>query len=223
MTANPVKPARGLPSSNCPKFWCIDFWALVTVQRVLLGWHAFVHSPTFNEIGHLPAGICHWRYQMFHLYRVNPPLPRMVASIPVLAMKPETDWSNYQLGPHSRETIPMGIRFAKVNGPRTFALFAVARLGCIPFALLGATVCWVWAGELWGRSAARLSLALWVFNPMILGHGSLVMPDVPAAATGAMACFLLRLPNFFIQTSPRGLFGHRQRPALRRDVNPLPG
>jgi len=106
---------------------------------------------------------------MFHLYRVNPPLPRMVGAIPVLLMNPKTNWNNYQMHPFSRETIPMGVRFAKSNGARTFRLFTVARLACIPFSLLGAYVCYRWAAEVWGYSGALVSLIVWTFNPMVLG------------------------------------------------------
>ncbi|HVC98882.1 MAG TPA: glycosyltransferase family 39 protein, partial [Pirellulales bacterium] len=163
---------------------------VLLVHAGLLAYSAARHSPTFNELGHLPAGICHWRYAMFELYRVNPPLARMVAAAPVLAFcEPKTDWGNYQLDPLSRETIPMGIRFAKANGPRTFFLFTVARWACVPFCLLGAWTCYRWAGDLWGRAAGWMALLLWCFNPFVLGFGALVKPDVPAAAVGVWAAY----------------------------------
>lgn len=162
---------------------------LLATHAALLGWLAARHSPTIHEMAHLPAGICHWQFGMFELYRVNPPLPRMVAALPVLFLNPKTDWGNYQLDPLSRETIPMGIRFAKANGARTIFLFMVARWACIPFGLLGGWVCYRWASELWGTAAGLLSLALWCFNPLILGHGAVVMPDVPAAAMGVFAAW----------------------------------
>ena len=106
---------------------------------------------------------------MFHLYRGNPPRQRMVAAVPVLFIKTKTDWGNYPTRPFSRQTIAMGIRFAKSNGAKTFRLFTVARLACIPFSLLGAYVCYRWAAEVWGYSGALVSLIGWTFNPMVLG------------------------------------------------------
>ena len=167
-------------------------WAIVaimTAHALLLGYGASVHTPTFNEIGHVPAALCHWQYRQFELYRVNPPLPRMVATLPLLVVRPETDWSNYHTSPFAREVIPMGIRFAKANGPRTLMYFTLARLACIPFSLIGAWVCYRWALELWGEASGLVAASLWCFCPWILGHGPLVMPDVPAAATGALACY----------------------------------
>lgn len=162
---------------------------ILALHAGLLGYSAARHSPTIHELAHLPAGICHWQYGMFELYRVNPPLPRMVAALPMLLCDPKTDWGNYQLDPLSRETIPMGIRFAKANGERTLFLFMIARWACIPFSLLGAWTCYRWAGELWGGSAGLFSLCLWCFDPMMLGHGAVVMPDVPAAAMGTFAAW----------------------------------
>ena len=92
---------------------------LLLAHAVLLGHLAACHSPAFNEIGHVPAGLCHWMYGRFELYRVNPPLPRMVATLPLLLCDVKTDWSNYIPGPLSRDEILMGIRFAEVNGART--------------------------------------------------------------------------------------------------------
>jgi hypothetical protein len=163
--------------------------AILALHAGLLAWLAARHSPTIHEMAHLPAGICHWQFGMFELYRVNPPLPRMVAALPVLLCHPKTDWGNYQLDPLSRETTPMGIRFAKANGARTIFLFMIARWACIPFCLLGGWVCYRWACELWGFRAGLLALCLWCFNPMILGHGAVVMPDVPGAAMGVFAAW----------------------------------
>jgi Dolichyl-phosphate-mannose-protein mannosyltransferase len=174
--------------------------AVLLAHAALLAWSAKWHSPTFNEIGHVPAGLSHWQYQRFELYRVNPPLPRMVATLPLLFCDVKTNWSNYGLSPFSREEIPMGIRFARANGSRTFDIFTIARWACIPFCLLGAWICYRWALELWGNSSAWIALLLWCTSPFILGHGPLVMPDVPAAALGLAACYLfwrwLKQPNW---------------------------
>lgn len=148
--------------------------SILALHALMLAWLAARHSPTIHEMAHLPAGICHWQYGTFELYRVNPPLPRMVAALPVLLCQAKTDWGNYQFGPFARETIPMGIRFAKANGARIVFLFTVARWACIPFCLLGGWMCYRWAAELWGGSAGLMALCLWCFNPLILGHGAVV-------------------------------------------------
>lgn len=156
----------------------------------LLAWSGKQHSPTFHELGHVPAGLCHWKHRMFHLYRVNPPLPRLVATFPLLFVDLKTDWTNYSMSPVSREVIPMGIRFVKANGERSFWLFTIARWACIPFSLVGAFVCFRWASDLWNENCGLAALIIWCFSPSILGHGAVVMPDVPAAAVGLVASYL---------------------------------
>ncbi len=66
---------------------------LLTIHIGLLAYSAWAHSPTFNEPAHLAAGMSHWQFGRFELYRVNPPLVRMLAALPVLAAGAKTDWA----------------------------------------------------------------------------------------------------------------------------------
>lgn len=166
--------------------------AMLAVHTALLAWNAHCHSPVATEIGHLPAGISHWRFLRFDLYRVNPPLVRMVAALPVMLADPETDWSSYNTNPVVRAETFVGMGFVKANGERTFWLYTLGRWACIPFSWIGAWVCYRWARELFGVAAGLTALALWCFCPNVLGHGALMMPDVPSAALGVAACYVFR-------------------------------
>ena len=163
--------------------------AMLLSHTALLAWSAYRHSPVVAEVGHLPAGISHWQFGRFDLYRVNPPLVRMVAALPMMLANPDTDWSNYSLDPLTRSETTVGIDFVNANGYRTFWLYTIGRWACIPFSLMGAAVCFVWARDLYGLRSGLAAMALWCFCPNILGNGSLIMPDVPAAALGAVACY----------------------------------
>lgn len=165
-----------------------------------LAYGAAVNSPTVDEVAHLPAGITHWHSGRFELYRVNPPLVRMVAAVPVLAVKPRTNWAAYSEEPFRRPEFQVGRDFVRANGERAFWLFARGRWACIPFSLLGAYVCYRWASELFGWRAALVALALWCFCPNILGHGQLITPDVAGAALAVAVCYVfwhwLRQPSW---------------------------
>src|SRR5205809_385207 len=78
------------------------------VQVGLLAWSAYWHSPVGDEVGHLPAAIAHWHTGAFDLYRVNPPLSRLVAGVPAVAAGAELDWSKYRSGPSARPEWNMG-------------------------------------------------------------------------------------------------------------------
>lgn len=162
---------------------------LLLMHTGLLMYSAYVHSPTLNEPGHLVAGLSHWKFGRFELYRVNPPLVRMVAALPVMAVGYEEDWTGFYEGPGARPVFGMGEDFVAANGPRTFFLTMIARWACIPFSWLGAVVCYLWGRDLYGRPAGLVACFIWCFEPNILAHASLITADAHAAALGLAACY----------------------------------
>jgi hypothetical protein len=162
---------------------------LVAIHSGLLAYSAYVHSPTMNEPGHLVAGLSHWEFGRFDLYSVNPPLVKMVAALPVIAVGYEEDWSGFYSGPGARPEFAMGEDFVAANGERSFFLFMIARWVCIPFSWIGATVCYLWARDLYGRPAGVMACAIWCFEPNILAHASLMTPDAHATSLGLAACY----------------------------------
>ena len=123
--------------------------ALLSVHAALLVVGAIVHSPTLDEPAHLVAGVCNWQFGNFTVYKVNPPLVRLVAAIPVLLSGVETDWQGLNESPESRLEFPLGEQFVRTNGARSLFLTTVARWACIPFSLLGGWMCSRWARALW--------------------------------------------------------------------------
>ena len=165
----------------------ISVLVLLATQAGLLAYSATRHSPTHLEPAFLAAGISHWQFGRFELYRVNPPLVRMVAALPVLAMGCETEWSRFYEGPGSRAEFPLGEDFIKANGPASIPLFFYARWACIPFNLIGAFFAYRWAKELYGNAAGLVTLTLYVFEPNLLAHGELITPDGACTAFGILA------------------------------------
>ena len=163
--------------------------SLLAIHSALLAYSAYVHSPTLNEPGHLVAGLSHWKFGRFELYRVNPPLVRMIAALPVMAVGYEEDWSGFHEGPGARPVFGMGEDFVAANGKRSFYLFMIARWACIPLSWIGAITCFLWARDLFGRPAGVMACVLWCFSPNILAHASLVTPDAGGTAFGVAACY----------------------------------
>lgn len=162
---------------------------LVGVHLALLARSGAVHSVTLNEPGHLVAGILGWRWGEFGLYAVNPPLVRMVATIPVFAAGFQEDWSALQKPSVSRPEFPLGRDFLRANGVRSLWLVTLARWMTIPFSALGALLCYRWAQDLFGGWSGIVAAAFWSFSPMVLGHGALIMADVPGASVGLAASY----------------------------------
>jgi WD40 repeat protein len=172
----------------------------MAAQTMLLAWCAKHDSFTWDETAHLPAGLSHWELGNFDLYRVNPPLVRMVATLPLLLAGYESAWEFYTPDVRGRPEWPVSQRFIEANGIRSFWLLTLARWACLPFSWLGMWICWRWGRDLFGEAAGCLAATLWGFSPNILAHGHLITPDVGATAFGIAAFYLLwhwlREPNW---------------------------
>jgi len=165
---------------------------LMVIHAALVAYAAWCHSPVFNEAGHLGSGLYHLQTGRFEPYRVNPPLVRTVAALPIVLFVPRQDWSQVRDSPDLREEYDVGTRLLDALDGRAMPFLRLARWGCIPFALLGAVVCWRWASRLFGEASGLVALALWCFSPYVLGHASLVTADAQAAAVGVTAFYVFR-------------------------------
>jgi 4-amino-4-deoxy-L-arabinose transferase-like glycosyltransferase len=166
--------------------------ALLIVHVTLLAWLSVKHSPTTDEIGHLPSGLSYYEFGTFSLYKVNPPLIKAVGALPVWLAGAKTDWSHLEGGFAERAEWTVGVDFMVANGKQTFFYFTLARLACIPFSVLGALSCYWWAKDVYGQTAGRFALALWCVSPTIMAYGALFTPDAGATGLGVFACLCFR-------------------------------
>ncbi|MBS0204381.1 MAG: glycosyltransferase family 39 protein [Planctomycetes bacterium] len=160
---------------------------LLGVQAGLIAYSATRHSPTHLEPALLAAGVSHWETGRFELYRVNPPLVRMVAALPAVISGCKTDWTRYRDAPGSRSEFEVGEDFVKANASAAMRLFINARWACIPFAWIGSYFAYRWSREMYGPFAGLLTLWLWVFEPNLLAHAELITSDSACASLG-VAC-----------------------------------
>ncbi len=121
---------------------------------------------------------------------MNPPLVRMIASLPVLAAGVKVDWRGLSHEPDARADFIVGGDLMAANGERSFFLLAIARWACVPFAWIGGVVCFLWARDLYGTRSGLLAAALWCFSPNMLAHGALITPDMPATAMFVATSYL---------------------------------
>jgi hypothetical protein len=181
------------PARRPPVRWVVVL--LLAVHSGLLAWAAYRDSATWDEVGHFAAGLSHWYDRDFTLYRVNPPLVRLVAVAPVALREPRLDLGPYtpdlpRASPFLRDDFLCGQRVAEALGPRYFRLLAFSRWAVIPFSIIGGWVCYLWATDLYGGASGLLAAALWAFCPSVLAYGHLILPDVGAAAMGVAAMYL---------------------------------
>ncbi len=164
---------------------------LVLLHGAALVYSAWVHSPTIDEVGHLAGAVDFWSTGHLELYHVNPPLPRVLALLPGsgidASLRIPVPGGRFS----DRAEFPAGRWLFRQQPQRAWRLLLRARLVSIAWSVAGLVLCFVWAGELFGRWGGLLAAALWSFSPNVLGFGWQLVPDVPAAAAGLAALLAL--------------------------------
>lgn len=165
---------------------------LLLIHLAMLGWIAAWNAPVCDEVGHLTAGLYEWKFGHFFMYRVNPPLVKLVAAIPAALGNPKTDWSQASDGPGVRTEFEMGQDFLRANRPNGAWYFTAGRLLCLPFTVLGGWMCYLWGRSLYGERSGFMACLLWCMSPVVLGWGSTFTPDAAAASLGLVAAYAFR-------------------------------
>ncbi|WP_165245828.1 ArnT family glycosyltransferase [Paludisphaera soli] len=160
---------------------------LALAERSLL-----TENPTVDEVVHMPAGLTYWDRHTFRLYPHNPPLVKLVASLPVWLAGPvlEPLYQRKSWSDRNPSQTSFSQDFAFVNADRYFELFTLGRMVMPLFSIVGGVVVFAWSSRLYGAFGGLLSLALWATCPNILAHGRLITSDVGSAALGAAATYL---------------------------------
>lgn len=135
-------------------------------------------SQTFDESAHLYSGYVYWKKHDFGVNPEHPPLVKLVAALPLLPL-------------HLPVSEPPKIFFrgASSAGGNQFlyshdadALLSRGRIAVSVFAFALALSVFFAADEMFGRGAALISLAILIFEPVILANGALVTTDTAVTA-----------------------------------------
>ncbi len=131
-------------------------------------------SVTHDEFWHLPVGLLHWHTGRFDFDRLNPPLVRLWAALPLLA-------TDARVRTDPTDLLGFGDMFLQLNARHYHKLFQLARCMIVLLSVGTGLLLALWAQCLYGRPAACLAALLWFADPTVLAHGSLVTTDVGAA------------------------------------------
>jgi hypothetical protein len=144
---------------------------LVLAAELVLSVRQFSH--TVDEPIHLFAGYQYWTHADFGINPDHPPLVKLAAALPLLA-----------LGLKEQGIVAGGDRdvleFMYDNARDVTAIFFWARMGASIFTYLLAVLAFLWAREMFGPRAALIALGLLVLEPNLLAHGAMVTTDMGA-------------------------------------------
>jgi hypothetical protein len=164
--------------------------ALICAAHVhLLFRAAEQQSVTYDEYGHLPAGVSYWKTGRFEVYAQNPPLMKVLfGGVAVLANV------NFPAIPPGEESLRWRIaeRFLRANFENYHEIFVFCRLVTSLLSVIGAGLVARWTWRLYGPAAALLATALYASCPNICAHASLVTIDL-----GATVCILAAAYSFW--------------------------
>lgn len=172
--------------------WLIVIGLLLPIQSLLCAWLACRDSPTSDEMAHLVAGVRILAERDFGLYTVNPPLPKLIAALPMLGQSPKLSWRQYDANPALRREWNVAQDFMWSNSTRSLWLYTIARWISIPWCWPGMIACYLWARDLYGVRAGLGAATIWAFSPAILANGSLTTPDIPATSMAVVALYSFR-------------------------------
>lgn len=134
-----------------------------------------VYNATWDEPAHLACGMELLQLGQYTYEPQHPPLARVsVALGPYLA---GVRGFTPRLGSMWNEGLDMLYREGSY-----FRTLGLARLGIIPFFLLGAALLWLWTRRRFDRLTALLAVLLYTLSPNILAHAGLATTDMAVTA-----------------------------------------
>src|SRR5881409_1311597 len=146
-------------------------------------------SQTSDEAVHIAAGYSYLETADFRLNPEHPPLIKEWAALPLLLLRLQFPW-----GPlwDQAEEWNIGRIFVHENRVPNDTILLFGRL---PILLLSLVLGWFlfrWGRTLFGARGALLALALYVFDPNVVAHSSLVTTDLGVTLFMFLVVYALR-------------------------------
>jgi hypothetical protein len=147
-----------------------------------LWFHAVRTSATIDEVQHIFAGYRHWQCGDFGINPEHPPLLKLLAASPLISrtfVEPEI-WECGSRPTSKADASFAGFSFLARNDADSIVV--PTRLAAALMSLLLAALVFLAAREMFGKWESVVALALFVFEPNVIAHGSLVTTDMAVSA-----------------------------------------
>lgn len=175
----------GRPDTVVAEAWiALAFLAAFSAQTVF---SSLEQSATHDEPMHLTAGYTYLKTGDFRLNPQHPPLAKLLAGLPLMALDPAIDFHDTGWTSQPPEERGFARRFLFSNDADRLLFW-----GRLPLALLSVVLgiyIWRWARARFGPAAGLGALLLFAFCPNFVAHAHLVTFDVPLATFFVMTLF----------------------------------
>ncbi len=170
-STTPTNP--GISAERRTRWWIPTLLLAVFAFQSL--WFIKTQSLTYDEPGHIIAGLEAWQHGRFEMWTDHPPLGRFWLVLPLA-------WSHVQI---TLEPLPRGYLVTAMQpGPEWLAWHTRPMNSLLGLAL-GLTL-WFSTRRLFSEGAANVSLALFAFTPSLIANFSVTTTD----GIGALFVFL---------------------------------
>lgn len=158
---------------------------VISVVRIVLTYSNTAQG--FDEPSHVSAAIEFLDKKTYTLDPMHPPLARIAIGLPLyLAGARYPAMPKDDPGSHNYNVVGNKIIYAGGRFERNLTL---ARVGVLPFFILGGLIVFLWVSRVAGKATALIALLLYTTTPSILAFSSIAYTDIVAASTQLAALF----------------------------------
>ena len=170
------------PASGRGPLWLCVFLVSIAIARIVATYPILTH--TMDEPTHIAVGLEWWQEHRYTYETIHPPLGRIAAAA-----------GPYLLGAKNVAHLEVATKSPLLlyNAHSYWTMLGAARVGELPFFILGATIVWLWARRLHGTATAVCAVFLFTTLPPVLAHAGLATTDMALCSTVVAATYALFL------------------------------
>ncbi len=161
---------------------------LILIFALICFFSQFFSSVTVDEFAHLPSGIYNLLTLDWRMNNESPPLIKCYVALSSIFTQPKIDYGAFEKNPN---TWRMGYSFMSLNKAKYQLIFQYGRLMIIILGCFLGGLIYLWAKGIYDHKGALFALFLYLFNPNILAHSSLITIDIGASCAifASIYCF----------------------------------
>ena len=172
-SSNSEGPDRAVASGDRGRWWIPAILLAVFVLQSF--WFIRTQSLTYDEPGHIIAGLDAWQHGRFQMWTDHPPLGRYWLTLPLARAHVEI----------TQQPLPAGYRVTAMQPGPEWLAWHTRPMNTLLGLALGLAL-WFATRRLFSEAAANVALALYVFTPSLIANFSVTTTD----GIGALFVFL---------------------------------